>query len=86
MALHMAFRGIESTAALKSHIEKRIAKISKFITYPIEIHITVSLEKRSHCAASVAARTVAPADLMLSGGSTRSPSGVLTIRYAMRVG
>ena len=33
-----------------------------------------------------AARTVAPHDLSASAGSTRSPSAVLTIRYAMRVG
>ena len=37
-------------------------------------------------AQSLQAAPVAPADLMASGGSMRSPSAVLTIRYAMRVG
>ena len=43
-------------------------------------------ENRSHPAPSSTARTVPPADLNASGGSIRSPSAVVTIRYAMRVG
>ena len=42
--------------------------------------------KRSHWEMSVPARTVAPADVMAPGTSARSPSAVLTIRNAMRVG
>ena len=52
----------------------------------LEQQHAVGRREGCHAAASSAARTVAPAELMASGGSMRSPLGVLTIRYAMRVG
>lgn len=44
MSLHLSFRKIESTEALKQLIEKKTAKFEKVITYPMEIHVTLSLE------------------------------------------
>lgn len=51
MSLQFAFRRIEPTEALKSRIEKRVEKFRKIISYPIEIHVMLSLEKKElHCA------------------------------------
>lgn len=50
MKVHFNFRKIEATAALKSHIEKRVAKFDKFITYPVELHFILGVEKNRHTA------------------------------------
>ncbi len=50
MSLHFAFRKIEATEAIKEKIEKRVGKFKKFVTYPMEIHVMLSLEKLFHCA------------------------------------
>ena len=49
MSLHLAFRKIEATEALKNHIAKRVEKFRKFVTYPIDIDVRLSLEKVYHC-------------------------------------
>jgi putative sigma-54 modulation protein len=50
MTLHLAFRNIEATEALKARIEKRVEKLGKFVTYPMEVHVRTSVEKNLHCA------------------------------------
>jgi putative sigma-54 modulation protein len=50
MSLNIAFRKIEATDALKAKIEKRVLKFHKYISYPMDIHVIVSLEGRLHCA------------------------------------
>lgn len=50
MSVHFAFRQIEATEAIKAKIEKRVEKFRKFITYPVDIHVMLSLEKLQHCA------------------------------------
>lgn len=50
MSLQLAFRRIEASEALKKKIEKRVAKFRKFVTYPMDIHVMLSLEKLQHCA------------------------------------
>jgi putative sigma-54 modulation protein len=50
MTLHLAFRNIEATEALKARIEKRVEKLSKFVNYPMEVHVRMGLEKTLHCA------------------------------------
>ncbi len=50
MSLNLAFRKIETTPALKAKIEKRALKFKKFVTYPMDIHVIVSLESKLHCA------------------------------------
>ncbi len=50
MSLHFAFRHIDATDALKDRIEKRVDKLRKFVTYSMEVHVTLSLEKTLHCA------------------------------------
>lgn len=50
MAVHFTFRKIEATAALKDRIERRVEKLHKFVTYPMDTHVTVSLERTLHCA------------------------------------
>lgn len=43
--LHLTFRKLKGTDALKTHIEKRVKKFEKFVTYPMEIHAFLSVEK-----------------------------------------
>jgi len=50
MSLHFTFRKIEATDALKDRITKRVEKFRKFVTYPMEIHVTMGLERALHCA------------------------------------
>jgi len=50
MSVHFAFRQIEATDAIKAKIEKRVEKFRKFITYPVDIHVMLSLEKLTHVA------------------------------------
>lgn len=50
MTVHFAFRKIEATPALKEHIEKKVMKFEKFVTYPMDVHVMLSLEKTLHCA------------------------------------
>jgi putative sigma-54 modulation protein len=50
MSLHFAFRKIDATDALKDRIEKRVDKLRKFVTYSMEVHVTLSLEKAVHIA------------------------------------
>ncbi len=50
MSLKLSFRKIDATEALKSKIEKRVEKFRRFVTYPMEIHVMLGLEKRLHVA------------------------------------
>lgn len=50
MALHLHFKKIETTEALKAHIEGRVEKFEKFVTYPMEIHVFLSVDKDIHTA------------------------------------
>lgn len=50
MGLHFTFRKIEATEALKDHVTKKVEKFKKFVTYPMEVHVLLSLEKPLHCA------------------------------------
>lgn len=50
MSVHFQFQNIDATAALKSHIEKRVEKFEKFVTYPMEIHVFCKLEREQHIA------------------------------------
>ena len=50
MAVHFQFKNIDATDALKSHIEKRVEKFEKFVSYSMEIHIFLKLEREQHIA------------------------------------
>ena len=49
MSLHLNFRNIESTEAIKEHVEDKVEKLKKFVTYPMEVHVILSLEKNLQC-------------------------------------
>lgn len=49
MSMNLAFRKIDASQSLKAHIEKRMAKFKKLVTYPIDINVRSSLEKMFHC-------------------------------------
>ncbi len=49
MNLHLSFRKLAVTPALKKLIEKKTDKFNKLITYPVELFVTVSMEKTNHC-------------------------------------
>lgn len=50
MSYNFSFRKINATDALKAKIEKRIKKFEKYVTYPMDTHVIISLEKVLHCA------------------------------------
>jgi putative sigma-54 modulation protein len=45
MALNFTFRKIAATEALKTHIEKKVNKFQKHVTYPMDIHVLLAVEK-----------------------------------------
>jgi putative sigma-54 modulation protein len=49
MSLHLNFRNIESTDAIKEHIEDKVDKLKKFVSYPMEVHVMFSVEKTLQC-------------------------------------
>lgn len=49
MSLHLNFRNIESTQAIKKHIEEKADKLKKFVNYPMEVHVMLSVEKTLQC-------------------------------------
>jgi putative sigma-54 modulation protein len=50
MSLNMSFRKVKATEALKEHIEKKVAKFNKFVSYPIQIDVHLSIDKAYQCA------------------------------------
>jgi putative sigma-54 modulation protein len=48
MSLHLTFRNLPSTDALKQHVEKKVEKFEKYVTYPMEVQAILSLEKTEH--------------------------------------
>jgi len=50
MTLSFAFRKIQATEALKDKISKKVQKFRKYVTYPIAVHVTLSLERTFQCA------------------------------------
>lgn len=50
VSLRIAFRKVASTEALKSRIEKRVVKFEKYVSYPMEVDVRVSLEGNLHVA------------------------------------
>ncbi len=45
MGLQIVFKNIESTDAIKSYLEKKVAKFQKYITYPMEVHAILSVSR-----------------------------------------
>ena len=43
--LHLNFKKIKATEALKEHVAKRATKFEKFVTYPLEVHVFLGVEK-----------------------------------------
>lgn len=45
MGLHITFKNIESTEAIKTYLEKKVTKFQKYITYPMEVHAILSVSR-----------------------------------------
>ncbi|MBI1861910.1 MAG: ribosome-associated translation inhibitor RaiA [Deltaproteobacteria bacterium] len=48
MKITVAFKGFPSSDALKEQVEKRVEKLEKYISYPVELHVILSVEKLTH--------------------------------------
>lgn len=48
MHITVAFKGFPSSEALKTHVEMRIEKLTKYVNYPVELHVILSIEKTTH--------------------------------------
>lgn len=53
MSIHINFRKAEPTEALKKHATKRVEKFFKFVTYPMEIHVLLSVDRKSEHVAEI---------------------------------
>lgn len=50
MQIAVTFRHMDSTEALKNHVEERIGKLDKYVIKPVQVHIILSVEKiRQQC-------------------------------------
>ena len=50
MELTITFRKIKGTEALKDYVTKKVSKFEKYVNYPMEVHVLISLEKPYQCA------------------------------------
>ena len=50
MEINVTFRHSEPSQVLKSHIEDKIGKLSKYFIKPVMAHITLNVEKSLHIA------------------------------------
>lgn len=48
MHTKVAFKGFPSSEALKDQVEKRLDKLSKYLNYPLEMHVILSVKKDTH--------------------------------------
>ena len=48
MNIDFVFRNLESTDALKAHIEKKAQKLDKIMPYPLSFHFALSVNKSDH--------------------------------------
>lgn len=45
MQVHITFRHLESSEALKSYVESKTEKFEKFLHEPIEVHVVLEVQK-----------------------------------------
>ena len=45
MSVHISFRNLDSTEALKNHVETRVERITRLLNYPVEIHVILEVNK-----------------------------------------
>ncbi len=48
MKVSITFRNLESTEALKSHIEEKVNRVRKYLQGPVEAQVVLSVEKYLH--------------------------------------
>lgn len=50
MQISVTFRHMEASEALKKHIHEKFEPLKKYLIKPIEVHVTLSVEKFRHTA------------------------------------
>ncbi|NBV49920.1 ribosome-associated translation inhibitor RaiA [bacterium] len=48
MGLHIKFKNIEPTDAIKAYLEKKVSKFDKYISYPMEVHAILNVSRGEH--------------------------------------
>ena len=48
MSVRITFRKIEGTPAIEAYVRKKTDKVFKLVTYPMEIHVILSVGKVEH--------------------------------------
>lgn len=48
MQVSITFRHMDATEAIKSHINSKLEHLNKFLIKPLDVHITLSVEKFRH--------------------------------------
>ena len=54
MELTVTFRHFEANDALRNHAQEKVSRIEKYISNATEVHVILSLEKRTHIAEVIA--------------------------------
>lgn len=50
MNIHVTFRHMETTEALKEYAIEKVSKIKKYLDAPVDVHVVLSVEKFRHIA------------------------------------
>lgn len=50
MRVNFTFRNLESSEGIKNFATDKIAKIQKYVHVPLDVEVTLSLERHLHCA------------------------------------
>ena len=50
MQVSVTFRHMDPTDALKEYAEDKIARLQKYVDWPVEVHVVLSTEKFEHVA------------------------------------
>lgn len=53
MSIQISFLKTDPTEALKKHAQKRVEKFLKFVSYPIEINVLLSVDRKSEHIAEI---------------------------------
>ncbi|MBF0492311.1 MAG: ribosome-associated translation inhibitor RaiA [Deltaproteobacteria bacterium] len=53
MQIHVTFRHLETSEALRDHADKKMEKFKKYLHEPIEVHLVFSVQKKIHQVAEV---------------------------------
>jgi putative sigma-54 modulation protein len=49
MRFHITFRNLDSSDGIKNYASEKIGRLQKYMNSPMDVTVTVSLERHKHC-------------------------------------